>query len=63
METINLRGLKEEDSRLLKKLVEFLRARSEQEESRGAAAEDIVYHSWPLRVTGIVSREEIYDYL
>ncbi len=63
MEKIDLTGLKDEDIKLIKEFVEFLKARAEKEERREVEAEEFEFHSWPLGVKGKITREEIYDYL
>lgn len=62
-ETIDLTGLAEEDIRLLKWLVNRLRARGQRVEDQEEENESIVYHSWALGVKGEITRTEIYDYL
>jgi hypothetical protein len=60
MERIDLAGLRPEDVKLMKELLEFLKTRAAQEE---LPERDIEYRSWPLGVRGKITRREIYDYL
>jgi len=57
---IDLTGLRPEDVKLVKELLEFLKERAVKEETGKA---DIEYGSWPLGVKGQITRREIYEYL
>ena len=60
MERIDLTGLRPEEVKLVKELLEFLKARSAKQQ---VPENDIEYHRWPLGVQGEITRKEIYDYL
>ena len=59
-DTIDVRGMADEDIRLLRKFAQFLREKSGKEQPE---AENVKFGSWPLGVKGKLTREEIYDYL
>ncbi len=61
MDTIGVKGLEEEETKLIQKLVDFLRQKKsfpKKEEK-----EKIEFATFPLGVKGKLSREEIYDHL
>ena len=62
METLNVNGLSETDVKLLKDLVERLKAKA-QERAEQPEERPVQYRSWPLGVKGEVTRKDIYDYL
>lgn len=59
-EQLDLTGLGPDEVRLVKELLEFLKARAAKPEAR---AQDVEYRTWPLGVKGAITRREIYDYL
>jgi len=58
MEHIDCTGLTPEDVRLVKALLEFLKARGAKRQGDGREVE---YSRWPLGVKGEITRKEIYD--
>ncbi len=61
MDTIDVKGLEEEETKLIQKLVDFLRQKKsfpKKEEK-----EKIEFATFPSGVKGKLTREEIYDYL
>lgn len=63
-DTLDVRGLDEEDVTLLKALVERLREKARKKKAvKSKKREDIIFASWPLGVKGRLTRKEIYDYL
>ncbi len=68
MDHIDVHDLPEEEARLIAMFVEFLRRRKPAAEPREAREAEVhtppvSFAVWPLGVKGILSREEIYDYL
>ena len=67
METIDVRGLPEEQAMLIYEFVEFLKLRmkeqKEMESEKEGKKQKITFAVWPLGVKGELTREEIYDYL
>ncbi len=62
MDTIDVKGLPEDQVRLLRDIAEFLKARfRRQEAEEKRPAEKIELASWPLGVIGKLTREEIYE--
>lgn len=61
MRRIDVTGLGDEDLKLVKKLVDFLRVKREKQIKE--KQEDIQYREWRLGVKRPVTREDIYDYL
>jgi hypothetical protein len=66
-DTINVRGLPEEDIQLVQRLVERLRARAKRNTGPGNESEpegvEVRFGTWALGVKGKLTRKEIYDYL
>lgn len=65
-DTINVRGLPEDDVHLLERWVERLRAKAKRERQKSdepGKQEEPAFAVWPLGVKGKLTREEIYDYL
>jgi transcriptional regulator GlxA family with amidase domain len=60
--TIDVRGLTDEDVRVLNELAEFLRRKAARRKAV-IAKEDIPFGSWPLGAKGELTRREIYDHL
>lgn len=60
MEQIDLTGLGPDEVKLVKQLLEFLRARSAGQEPPEKGVE---YHTWPLGVKREITRKDVYDYL
>jgi len=60
MERLEVGDLTEEEVRIVKEFIDSIRARR-AEKLRGS--EEIKLKSWPLKVKGRLTREEIYDYL
>ncbi len=58
---IDIRDLADEDARLIKQFVDFLRRKKEPVSKK--KAEKIAFRSWPLKVRGKLTREEIYEHL
>ncbi len=61
METIDVKGLEEEETKLIQKLVDFLREKRSVPEKE--EKETIEFAAFPLGVKGKLTREEMYDYL
>jgi hypothetical protein len=61
--TIDLRDLPEEETKLVQEFVEFLRKKAKAREKKDHKSEKIVFATWPLGVKGKLTRSEIYDYL
>ena len=57
MEQLDVTGLPPEDVNMLRKLLEFLKAKAATE----PAAESVRYRTWPLGVKEPITRAEIYD--
>ena len=60
--TIDLRDLPEEETKLVQEFVEFLRKKAKARGKKDHKSEDTVFASWPLGVKGKLTRREIYDY-
>ncbi|MGB9622730.1 MAG: hypothetical protein ACPL07_02685 [Candidatus Bathyarchaeia archaeon] len=60
MEELEVGDLNEEEIRIVKEFINLLRARRSE---KARESEEIVFKTWPLRVKGRLTREEIYDYL
>ena len=68
MNTLDVRGLPDDQVQFLKELTTFLRQKHrvptpKTKRSVRDETERIDLHSWSLGVKGELSREEIYDYL
>ncbi len=61
METIDVKGLEEEETKLIQKLVDFLREK--RSVPKKEEKETIEFAAFPLGVKGKLTREEMYDYL
>jgi len=62
MDTIDVKGLPEDQVRLLHDIAEFLKTRLRKQKSEGKGpTEKIELASWPLGVKGKLTREEIYE--
>ncbi|MBM4307605.1 MAG: hypothetical protein FJ123_12830 [Deltaproteobacteria bacterium] len=61
--TIDLRGLPKEETKLIREFVEFLRKKAKAREKRDHKSDATVFATWPLGVKGKLTRREIYDYL
>jgi len=62
-DVIEIRDLPEEEVRLVREFVEFLRERTKRKGVRPQGEEEIVFATWPLGVKGKLTRREIYDQL
>ena len=62
-EAIDVHDLPENEVRFVKELVELLREKKQETKKDGEASEEINFATWPLRVKGKLTREEIYDHL
>ncbi|MEM2661523.1 MAG: hypothetical protein QXS74_09420 [Nitrososphaeria archaeon] len=60
MEKFEIEDLTEEEIRIVKEFIDLLKARRLEKPGEG---ERIAFKSWPLKVKGRLTREEIYDYL
>jgi len=60
MERLEVGNLTEEEIRIVKEFINSIRARRVEKLRR---SEKVVFKSWPLKVKGRLTREEIYDYL
>ena len=60
MERLEVGDLTEEEVRIVKEFIDSIRARRAEKPRR---SEEIKFKSWPLKVKGRLTREEIYDYL
>jgi hypothetical protein len=61
--TIDLRDLPEEETKLVQEFIEFLRKKAKAREKKDRKSEETVFATWPLGVKGKLRRTEIYDYL
>lgn len=61
--TIDVHDLPKENVELVEKLVEFLRDKVNKEKGDEKKVEDVQFATWPLGVTGNLTRKEIYDNL
>ena len=61
--TIDLRDLPEEETKLVQEFVEFLREKAKARGKKDHKSEETVFATWPLGVKGKLTRREIYDYL
>ena len=62
-EKIDVRDLPEDQVRLVREFVEFLRQKAKRHPGREKDKEDISFAEWPLEVKGNLRRSEIYDHL
>jgi len=62
-DTIDLHDLPEDEVKLVKEFVEFLKRRVKIREKKTGEKEEITFAAWPLGVKGKLTRREIYDYL
>lgn len=60
MEKLEVGDLTEEEVKIVKKFIDLLKAMRVEKPREG---DRIVFKSWPLKVKGRLTREEIYDYL
>jgi len=60
MEKLEVGDLTEEEIRVVRAFIDSLKARRAEKPMR---SEEIKFKSWPLKVKGRLTREEIYDYL
>ncbi len=58
---IDVRDLADEEARMIRQFVDFLRRKKEPATRR--KEEKIAFRSWPLKVRGKLTREEIYEHL
>ncbi len=64
MDTVDVRGLPDDQIEFLQQLIEFMRQNDHKPVTPPVdETESIHLHSWSLGVEKEVSREEIYDYL
>ena len=61
--TIDIRDLPEEETKLVQEFVEFLRKKTKARGKKDHKSEETVFATWPLGVKGKLTRREIYDYL
>ena len=61
--TIDLRDLPEEETKLVQEFVEFLKKKAKAREKKDHKSEETIFATWPLGVKGKLTRREIYDYL
>ena len=61
--TIDLHDLTEEEVRLVKDFVEFLKRRVKMKKEKTGEKEEITFATWPLGVKGKLTRREIYDHI
>lgn len=59
--TVEVGDLTEEEAKMIEEFVNFLKAKRKGGAPRGK--EEIAFRSWPLKVKGKLTREEIYDHL
>jgi len=62
-DSIDVRGLDQQDVGLIEALVERLREWARKKKEAKAEKEGTVFASWPLGTKGKLTRKEIYDYL
>ena len=62
-DTIDLHDLPEDEVKLVKEFVEFLKRRTKMRKEKIGEKEEITFAAWPLGVKGKLTRREIYDYL
>jgi hypothetical protein len=62
-DTIDLHDLPEDEVKLVKEFVEFLKRRVKMRKEKIGEKEEIAFATWPLGVKGKLTRREIYDYL
>jgi hypothetical protein len=62
-DSIDVRGLDQQDVSLIEALVERLRERARKKKEAKAEKESTVFATWPLGAKGRLTRKEIYDYL
>ena len=64
MDTLDVRGLPDDQIEFLRQLIEFMRQNHQKPVTPTVdETNTIQLRSWQLGVKGTVSREEIYDYL
>lgn len=67
IKSVSIEGLDDEQARLIRELVEFLRARRQKRQahvrvvSKGGRGGEITFATYPLGVKGEITREEIYE--
>ncbi len=61
--TIDLHDLTEEETKLVKEFVEFLKKKAQAREKKDHKGKEPIFATWPLGVKGKLTRREIYDYL
>jgi len=67
IKSISIEGLDDEQARLIREFVEFLRARRQRKQaqvrvaSKRGGGEEITFATYPLGVKGEITREEIYE--
>ena len=61
-DVIDIRGLTDEDVRILQEFADFLRQKEKKAKAPNAR-EDITFGSWPLGIKDSLGRREIYDHL
>jgi hypothetical protein len=59
---IDIHDLTEEEAKLVREFVEFLRGKAKRGK-KFTQKEEIAFGAWPLGVKGKLTRREIYDYL
>jgi hypothetical protein len=62
-DTIDVHGLPEEQVKLIRDFIEFLKGKAKKKEAKRSKKEQIAFADWPLKVKGTLIREEIYDHL
>lgn len=62
-DSIDVRGLDQQDVSLIEALVQRLRDRARKKKEAKPEEGSTVFASWPLGVKGKLTRKEIYDYL
>ncbi|MGC8490208.1 MAG: hypothetical protein ACP5SH_00585 [Syntrophobacteraceae bacterium] len=63
-DTLNVRGLSEQDVKIIERWVKGLRTRARSNEQRQDAAgkkDESTFAVWPLGVKGKLTRDDIYD--
>lgn len=60
MEKLEVEGLTEEEIKIVREFIDLIKARRAE---KPRESEEIRFKSWPLKVNGRLTREEIYDYL
>lgn len=60
VKTIEISDLTEDEAKIIEEFVNFLKARRKEKPKK---REEITFRSWPLKVKGKLTREEIYGYL